>query len=346
MKELDGRKLGRKTLEEIRIRAVKRVEAGESPEVVIKALGLTRPRIYEWIARYREGGIEALKARPAPGRKPKLSGEHLRVVYKSVVGNTPLQLKFPFALWTCAMVRELILREFAIELSEISVGRLLKKLGLTPQRPKWRATQQDGKLVSSWLTQEFPMIQKMAKATGASIYFGDESSIRSDYHSGTTWAPVGETPIIKTTGTRFKLNIISAVNAMGTLRFMITEENLNSDVFIEFLKGLLHDESRPVFLIVDQHRAHKSQKVHDFVAGTKGRLRIFYLPPYAPELNPDELVWNHVKRHGIARMTIKGLAEMKDMVIARLRLLQQTPELIRGFFQHPILKCYLMFANQ
>jgi transposase len=190
------------------------------------------------------------------------------------------------------------------------------------------------------------MIQKMAKATGASIYFGDESSIRSDYHSGTTWAPVGETPIIKTTGTRFKLNMISAVNAMGTLRFMITEENLNSDVFIEFLKGLLHDESRPVFLIVDQHRAHRSQKVQDFVASTKGRLRIFYLPPYAPELNPDELVWNHVKRHGIGRMTIKGLAEMKDMVIARLRLLQQTPELIRGFFQHPILKCYLMFANQ
>lgn len=346
MNELDGRKLNRKTLEEIRIRAVKRVEAGESPEVVIKALGLSRPRIYEWIARYREGGIEALMSRPAPGRMPKLSGPQLRVVYRCVVGKNPLQLKLPFALWTCSMVREFINQEFGVSLSEVSVGRLLKKLGLTPQRPKWSAYQQNGQLVVDWMSSDLPRIQRMAKRVGASVYFGDESSIRSDYHSGTTWAERGKTPTIKTSGARFRLNMISAVNARGTLRFMITEENLTAEVFIEFLKGLLHDEERPVFLIVDQHAVHKSKKVRQYVADSNGRLRIFYLPPYSPELNPDEQVWNHVKRHGIGRMIITGLSGLKEMVIARFRLLQQTPEIVRGFFRHPIIKASLMFANQ
>jgi transposase len=346
MKELDGRKLNRKTLEELRIRAVKRVEAGESPEVIIKALGLSRPRIYEWIARYREGGIDALKSRTAPGRTPKLSGQQLQVIYKCVVGKNPLQMKLPFALWTCTMVRELIRREFDVSLSEVSVGRLLKKLGLTPQRPKWSAYQQDPKLAVSWITKDFPTIQKMAKATGAAVYFGDESSIRSDYHSGTTWALRGQTPTVKTTGSRFKLNMISAVNAQGTIRFSVTEKNLTSEVFIDFLKGMLHDESRPVFLIVDQHPVHRSKQVLDFVASTNGRLCIFYLPPYSPEFNPDELVWNHVKNHGIGRMVIKGFAGLKEMVIARLRHLQQTPDIVRGFFRYPIFKACSMFANQ
>lgn len=128
MNELDGRKINRKALEEIRIRAVKRVEAGESPEVVIKALGITRPRIYEWIAKYREGGIEALRSRKAPGKTPKLSGNQLKKVYRLVVSVDPRQLRFEFALWTRSMIRELIKREFDVRLSEVSVGRLLSTL--------------------------------------------------------------------------------------------------------------------------------------------------------------------------------------------------------------------------
>jgi transposase len=257
-----------------------------------------------------------------------------------------LQLKFSFALWTCAMVRELIRRKFDIGLSEVSVGRLLKKIGLTPQRPKWSATQQKGGLVLSWMAEDYPRIQRMAKAAGASIYFGDESSIRSDYHSGTTWAEKGKTPVIKATGSRFKLNLLSAVNAQGSLRFMVTENNLTAEVFIDFLKRLLHDETRPVFLIVDQHPVHRCAKVREFVDSTEGRLRIFHLPPYSPELNPDEHVWNHVKNHGIGRMVIDGLSHLKKMVITRLQLLQSMPDVVRGFFRHPILKTYLMFANQ
>ena len=211
MAKRDGRKLSHATLEEMRIHAVQQVEAGESPEDVIRALGFSRPRIYEWLAKYREGGIEALRAKPIAGRPPKLDGKQLRWVYQTITGKNPLQLRFEFALWTRAMIRDLIREKFGVSLSEVSVGRLLKKLGLTPQRPLRRAYQQDPKRVERWLKQEFPRIRALAKREGAVIFFEDEAGIRSDFHAGTTWAPRGQTPIVPATGQRFGLNLVSAL---------------------------------------------------------------------------------------------------------------------------------------
>ena len=128
MRDDDGRKLDHKTLEQLRMRAVRQIEQGAHPEEIAQALGMTRAAVYGWLAKYREGGLEALKARPVPGRPPTLSGSQLQRIYTLVVGNDPRQLQFTFALWTRAMVRELIRREFAVRLSEVSVGRLLRKL--------------------------------------------------------------------------------------------------------------------------------------------------------------------------------------------------------------------------
>lgn len=204
---------------------MKRVEAGESPEVVIQVLGFTRARIYEWLAKYREGGIDALKRRKAPGRVPKLADKDLSKIYRLVVGKDPRQLKFEFALWTRSMIRDLIRREFNVRLSEVYVGRLLKKNGLSPQRPVRIAYQQDQALVIDWMAKDFPAIKKMAEGENAEIYFGDESSVRSDYHSGCTWAPKGQTPVVTTTGSRFKINLISAISPKGTMRFMWQQKN-------------------------------------------------------------------------------------------------------------------------
>ena len=159
---------------------------------VIKALGLTRARIYEWLAKYREGGMEALRSRKAPGKAPKLNGKQLQKLYRIIVGVDPRQLKFEFALWTRGMVRELIRRRFNVSLSEVSVGRLLRKLGLSPQRPQRKSYQQDEYLVLKWMAEDFKEIKKLAKKENAEIFFGDESTVRSDYHSGTTWAPKGK----------------------------------------------------------------------------------------------------------------------------------------------------------
>src|SRR5215210_6709516 len=203
----------------MRFRAVDAVESGVHPEDVAASLGMGRGTVYGWLAKYREGGRDALKARPVPGRPPKLSGEQMRRLYTLIAGADPRQLEFGFALWTRDMVRTLIRREFRISLSAVSVGRLLRTLGLSPQRPLWRAWQADPDAVQRWRDEEFPAIRAQARADGATIYFGDEAGIRSDYHAGTTWAPVGQTPVVKATGARHSLNMISAVTAKGLLRF-------------------------------------------------------------------------------------------------------------------------------
>src|SRR5512133_2255843 len=206
MRDSDGRKLDHKTLEQLRIRAVGQIEHGAHPEEVAAALGMTRAAVYGWLAKYREGGLDALRAKPVPGRPPSLSGTQLARLYGLVVGNDPRQLQFAFALWTRAMVRELIRREFGVRLSEVSVGRLLRKLGLSPQRPLYRAYQQNPEAVARWKAEEYPAIRANAAEVGATIYFTDEAGVRSDYHAGTTWAPVGRTPVVVTTGDRLGIN--------------------------------------------------------------------------------------------------------------------------------------------
>jgi len=335
MKLLDGRKLSHEALEQLRINAVLRVEAGESPESVIKSIGFQRVCIYRWIAAYRSGGIEALRAKKLNGRPPILTGEQLMKLFSVITDETPEQYKFPFALWTISIIRDVVRQLFNVRLSEVSVWRTMKKLGLTPQRPLRRAYQQKTEAVQQFLSDEFPKIRDRAKLLGASIYWGDEASIRSDYHSGTTWAVKGNTPIVKTTGARFKVNMISAIDARGNMRFMIIEHSLTVDVFIEFLRRLITGRNAPVFLIVDGHPVHRGKKVKQFVSEHADQLELYYLPGYSPELNPDELVWNHVKNQTVGKMTITGPDQLKAIVHSALRRLSKLPHIIRQFFHAP-----------
>ena len=341
MREDDGRKLDHRTLEALRIRAVRRVRAGEHPAVVAQAIGMTRAAVYAWLAQAQQGGEAALRAKPVPGRPPTLSGPQLRRVYELVVGSDPRQLRFPFALWTREMVQELIAREFGVALSRSSVGRLLRRLGLSPQRPLFRAYQQDPEAVAGWKREAYPLIRAEAEAVGAAIYFADEASVRSDFHAGTTWAPRGQTPLVRTTGARFSVNLISAVTPQGKLRFSVVDGTLTAPRFIEFCRRLLHDAQAPVFLIVDGHPVHRSKAVKTFVASTEGALRLFYLPSYSPELNPDEWVWKNVKHDRVGRIGVAGPDDLKAKAVAALRRLQRLPQLVRGFFRDPNLSYIL-----
>ncbi len=340
MRENDGRKLDHKTLEQMRIRIVQQIEGGAHLGDMASAMGFARSTVFGWVARYREGGLEALEARPIPGRPSKLTGTQLHRIYTLVAGKDPRQLSFEFALWTREMVRELIRREFGLRLSVVSVGRLLHKLGLSPQRPLWRAYQQNPAAVERWKSQEYPAIRAEAAKVGATIYFADEAGVRSDFHAGTTWAPVGKTPVVRTTGTRDSINLISAVSAKGALRFAAFEGTFTSATFIDFCKRLIHDTDSPVFLIIDGHPVHRSNAVKEFVASTEGRLRLFHLPPYSPELNPDEWVWKNVKADRIGRAGITAKGDLTHKAMAALRRIQKLPHLIRGFFRDPNL-CYI-----
>jgi transposase len=335
MSNTDARRLTHDKLTEIRKRAVAAVQSGESPEVVARAFGVHRTTMYGWLARYRDGGWDRLDARKRGGRKPKLDARAMKWLYDTVTLGNPQQYKFRFALWTSRMIVVLIREHLGIVLSRASVCRLLGQLGLSAQRPLWRAYQQDPAVVQQWLSAEFPGIKMRAKACGAEIWFGDEAGVRSDAHAGTTWAPRGKTPIVSTTGARFGINLISAVSRQGDFRFMGVKGRVNADVFIEFLQRLMKGMTRPIFLIVDGHPTHKAAKVRRFLETVCDRLELFFLPPYSPELNPDEHVWNDLKNNGIGRQVITGPEQMRDEVIGHLRSLQKSPDLVRSFFQAP-----------
>ncbi len=231
------------------------------------------------------------------------------------------------------MVREVIREKFGVRLSDVSVGRLLNKLGLSPQKPLRRAYQQDKEAVERWVKEQYPAIRMLAKREKAQIFFADEASVRSDYHSGTTWAPRGKTPVVPSTGARFSLNLISAVSPRGDMRFMTVNGRMNATKFIEFLHRLMKGADRSVFLIVDGHPTHRAVKVKKFVASTEGKLRLFFLPPYSPELNPDESVWNYVKNHHVVKATISVPAQFRALVLGTLRRLQKMPALVASFFK-------------
>jgi len=174
-----------------------------------------------------------------------------------------------------------------------------------------------------------------AAGTAAQIFFADEAGVRSDFHSGTTWGRRGQTPVVLGTGARFGANLISAVSAQGQLRFMLTKGRVTAAVFIAFLKRLLVNAPATIFLIVDGHPTHRAKSVSRFVAAQLGKLALFFLPPYAPELNPDELVWNDLKTHGTGRQLITSLAQLRQMIVAHMRQLQKLPALVRSFFHAP-----------
>jgi transposase len=340
MKTNDARRLDHKTLTELRKRAVVSVQENQSPEIVAKALGIDRRTIYGWLARYRNGGWHALDAKKRGGRPSKLDGKAMEWIYRTITLKNPLQLKFTFALWTAKMIGEVIYRQFEVKLSKASVCRLLAQLGLTPQRPVWRAYQQKPEEVQKWLNEEYPKIRALARRHKAQIFFGDEAGVRSDHHAGTTWAVKGQTPLVSTTGARFSLNIVSAVSAQGEFRFMTVKCRVGAPVFIDFIKRLLHGSERMIFLIVDGYPAHKAKSVMKFIetGPINKRFRLFFLPPYSPELNPDERVWNDLKNNAIGKQAIQTPVQMRGAVISHLRFIQKSPSRVRSYFNNTTTK--------
>jgi transposase len=334
LRKKDGRKLEHGVLEWIRKEAVKRVvRGGESPEVVIAGYGLDRTNIYKWLRMYKAGGWKALKSTKAKGPKKKITKKEIKQLKRWLVKD-PRQLHFSFGLWTLEMVQLLIKRKFKKDLHLTTVDRLLDRIGYTHQKPLFRAWQQDPVRVQAWLDNEYPAIKKEAKKERRKIFFEDEAGFRSTDTKGKTWAARGKRPIVRTTGARFGFNAISAVSAKGEFRFSIYEENFDGDVFIDFLKRLLESVHGKITLIVDGHPVHKRKKVREFIEGTKGKLKLYFLPPYSPERNPDEFIWQAAK--GITKRTIvTGPEQFKLQVGSILHALQKRKDRIVSIFSNP-----------
>lgn len=330
----DGRQVDHQTLEWMRLRAVEAVVyEKQSPERVMGWFKLHRTVIYRWLRMFRKGGWEALKSTKAPGPGPKLTPAEKRRLGKFLMKN-PLQLHFDFGLWTLEMVQELIRQKYGKSVSIPTVTRILSEIGYSRQRPLQRAYEQDPERVRRWKEEEYPAIVREAQKEAREIYFEDESGFRSTGSGGTTWAKKGQTPIVRKTGKRYGINSISAISRQGKLRFMLFEGTCTAGVFITFLQRLLKNAKTPITLIVDGHPTHKTVAVREFIASTKGMLKIYFLPPYSPELNPDEQVWNNAK-HSLKRKSIGGKQKFVAEIREHLRSLQRQTDKVSRFFLHP-----------
>eukprot|EP01034_Spumella_vulgaris_P027555 gene27555-34292_t len=333
----DGRTFDHKTLEEIRMMAVERVNEGESPSEVIASYGFNRKTIYKWLKTWVEGRqtSEALRSRPATGRPRTLTLAEEQQVFRWVNGRDPRQYGLDFGLWTRQVVADLIRTKLGRDLGLTAVGELLARLGLTPQKPLQRAYQRDPEAIAHWQRETFPAIARKARQDGADVFFWDESGFRADTVHGKTWGLRGQTPVVERPGQRQSISAASAVNARGGFWFCTYAGALNADLFITLLGQMMKGRRKPVHLVLDSLPAHKTLKVRDYVASTEGRLTLHFLPGYAPDLNPDELVWSHVKRTGVARTPLRKGEKLKDKIEAQLKTLSKTPLLVRSFFLAP-----------
>jgi transposase len=333
MAKIDGRTLDHKALEHIRILAVKRVvEDGEAPSEVMKSLGFCRTAIYPWLRKFEDEGWEALAERIAQGPEPKLNEKQRQQVKRWILGKDPRQYGFDFGLWTRRIVQALIERKLGVELGLTAVGRLLASLDITPQKPLRRAYERDPEAVDLWCQKTFPKLRKRAKRLGARIFFLDEAGFQSDPPLGRTYGLKGHTPVVRTSGQRQSVNVISAVNARGEFWAATYTGKLNAEAYVAFLKDFMKSQSGSVFLVVDGHPAHKAKVVKQYVQGLQGRLEIHFLPPYAPDLNPDEFVWSHMKSNGAAKKPLKKNESLRKRVEKDLAAIKRNRKLVRSFF--------------
>lgn len=295
--------------------------------------GLCRTTIYRWLAVEEEGGAEALASTKATGRPPKLSDRQKRQVFRWINGKDPRQYGFDFGLWTRRIVSELVQRKFGVHLGVTAVGRVLQELGITPQKPLRRAYERDPEAIERWKKDVFPALRTRARKRGAKIFFLDEAGVRSDQVLGRTWAPRGKTPEVPTSGQRQSVNAISAVNPRGDFWYEVYTERLNRDSFQRLLKNFLRGRRDPVFLVLDKHPAHVAKDVAAFVQSLRGRLELHFLPGYAPELNPDEFVWNHLKRNGVSKTPLRRGESLRRRVEADLGSLKRDRRRLRSIFR-------------
>ena len=323
----------------LRNRAVQAVLGGMTQAEAARVFGVHRNAVNRWIRRYREGGFPGLAEQRRGrrrGEQPALSERQQQELIALVRDSTPDQLGLAGFLWTRDAVAELLAQRYGVWLARTTVGGYLRGWGFSPQRPQHRALEQNPVAVARWLATEFPAICVQARREGGVVLWLDEMGVRSDAAAGRSWAPVGRTPVIKRTGKRFRVNMISAISNQGLLRFRLFTGSFTGAVFIDFLRRLLRDcGGRKVHLIVDGHPVHRAKLVSAWVGRHAERIELHFLPGYSPELNPVELLNHDVKANAAGRRRPRSAGELREELHGYLRRRQRQPQVLVRFFDHP-----------
>lgn len=339
MERSDSRLLPVAALNERRRRAVMLRLSGMTLDEVSALCELNKNTVIGVMKAYREGGWEAVPVQehrgPERGSGCLLSEQQQEAIRTLIVEHTPDELGLPFALWSRPAVAALIERETGKRLIVRTVGKYLKRWGYTPQKPLNKAYEQDPAAVQRWLDEEYPSIARRTADEGGEIYWGDETGFRSDDVRGRSYAPQGDTPVVRPNHRREKMGVISAVTNKGELRWMTLEQAINATLLIGFLKRLVEDADRKVFLILDNLKAHKAPQVKQWLAGQRAAIEVFYLPSYSPELNPDELLNAELKEAISKQAPKRHKGDLRQAVMSQLRTIAKLPERVKQYFHGP-----------
>ena len=335
MEKRDARKISSEAQYELRCRCLRMLRQGMKQVEIALNLEVSRTSVVRWWRNYRQEGMNGLKQKTRGrrhGQKRRLDREQERSIQRMLVDKTPDQLKLPFALWTRKAVQEAIAQHYDVKLPIRTVGEYLHRWGFTPQKPVKKSYEQQPERVKKWLDEEYPGIARKAREERAEILWGDETGISSEDNRGRGYVPKGQTPVVYGPGKLFSASMISAINNQGKMRFMVYEGALRVDTFLKFLRRVIKDTGRKIFIIVDNLRVHHAKKVQKWVEKHKNRIEIFFLPPYSPEHNPDEYMNQDVKAHMRKKPAPRSDRELKRGLRSYMKYLQWKTDKVVRFF--------------
>ena len=337
MAKRDARSLSTESQEDLRRSVIRAVtEKGVTQVQACQVFGVSRQAIHTWLTRYKAEGDKGLiprrRGRPA---RPRLKAAQARKVQRWIQDRCPDQLKLPFFLWTREAVAQLIADRIGVQVSVWTVGRYLRRWGMTPQKPLTRAYERDPEAVARWLKTDYPQIREQAKKEHAILWWEDEMGMRMDDQGGRSYSRKGQTPVIPGSGQRGRCSVMSAITNRGRLCFRVFKGPLNSDVFIDFMRRLKRPSDRKIFLIVDRHPVHRSEKTRKWIDKHAAKIRLIFLPAYSPDLNPDEMLNQDVKSNAVRKKRPPTLQHMIDNVRSYLRRRQRQTAVVRRYFRAP-----------
>ena len=338
MEKIDARTLKPEVQEQLRKQAIHLRQKGQSVEQIAAILDVNSRTVYRWWQLYRRGGVKSIRIRRRgrpTGACRRLTVEQEKQIQRLIRDKQPDQMKLPFALWSRIAVQQLIQQLWAMRMPIRTVGEYLKRWGFTPQKPFRRAYEQNPKLVKQWLEEQYPGIAQRAKQEDAEIQWADETGLCNGSYYGRSYAPRGQTPAIRLPARPQRINLISTVTNQGKVRFMVYRDTMTAQTMIRFMRRLIKDVGRTVFLIVDNLRVHHSKRVREWLEEHRKQIEVFYLPSYSPELNPDEYLNCDLKVGVHTGVPATSKSELARKAIGHLRMLQKRPARVAKYFKHP-----------
>lgn len=320
--------------EAFRHRAVTLHDRGWSQSAIVDALGVSQSTVSKWLTKANTSGPEALCSRPHPGRPPRLTDAQLGELRDLLTYGAPAH-GFVGDIWTGERVATLIARHFQLTVSARHARRILRHLGWTRQKPVRHAVQRDKAAIAYWLRKRWPRLKRAARRAHRRILFADETGVYLVPSVVKTWAPRGETPVLHEYLSKAHLSVISVVTPTGAGYAQVQRQAYTSAAVIQFLDAVHVQFPGKVLLIWDGAPIHRSEKIQEYLAqGASAWLRLETLPGYAPDLNPDEGIWNHLKQVELKNVSAMTLAILETAVIVALQHIFSQPALIQAFFRH------------